>query len=157
MPVVTENRRLLYFRRSEEAQLHGLTSFANPAGPLIVLNSVAAGRRLAQRATAWQAAATVLVALAFLAQGPRWALSALAGGGALTLGAWVSTRVALGGGVAPATTALSRLVAGMAVKWLLVLTVFVVALAVLRLPGLPLLVGVMAATLALVPANSFRR
>ena len=122
-----------------------------------VSNSVAAGRRLAQRAIAWQAVATVLVALAFLVKGLPWSLAALVGGGAVTLAARVAAMVALGGGVSPAGTAFARLLVGMALKWLLVLVTVVVALAVFRLPGIPLLAGVIAATLALVLANSIRR
>lgn len=120
-------------------------------------NSVAAGRRLAQRAIAWQAVATVLVALAFLAKGLPWSLAALVGGGAVTLAAWIAAMVALGGGVSPAGTAFARLLVGMALKWVLVLVTVVAALAVFRLPGVPLLAGVIAATLALVLANSIRR
>lgn len=121
-------------------------------------NSVVAGRRLAQRAIAWQAVATVLVALAFLAKGQAAALGVAVGGGAVTLAAWASAKVALGGGAAPAAgTAFARLLLGMALKWVLVLLVLGLALAVFRLPGLPLLAGVIAATLALVLANSIRR
>jgi len=122
-----------------------------------VTNSVAAGRRLAQRAIAWQAIVTALVALAFLAKGLPWLLAALVGGGAVTLAAWVSAAVALGGGVSPAGVAFARLLVGMAVKWLLVLIAIVIALGLFRLPGLPLMAGVIAATLALVLANSIRR
>lgn len=122
-----------------------------------VLNSVAASRRLAQRAIAWQASVTVLVALAFLAQGQASALAALVGGGALTGGTWISTWIALGGGVSSAGVALSRLVAGMVAKWVLVLVVFTIALALVRLPGLPLLAGIAAAMLALVLANTIKR
>jgi len=46
---------------------------------------------------------------------------------------------------------------GMALKWLLVLIAVVIALAVFRLPGVPLMAGVVAATLALVLANSIKR
>lgn len=120
-------------------------------------NSIAAGRRLAQRAIAWQAVATVLVALACLAKGLPWVLAALVGGGAVTLAAWLSARVALGGGVSPAGVAFARLLMGMALKWLLVLVAIVIALGPLRLPGIPLMAGVIAATLALVLANSIRR
>ena len=122
-----------------------------------VSNPIAAGRRLAQRAIAWQAVATVLVALAFLAKGLPWVLAVLAGGGAVTLAAWLSARVALGGGVSPAGSAFARLLLGMALKWLVVLVAFVIALALLRLPGIPFLAGVIAATLALVLAHSIRR
>ena len=120
-------------------------------------NPIAAGRRLAQRATAWQAVATVLVALAFLAKGLPSVLAALVGGGAVTLAAWLSALVALGGGVSPAGTAFARLLMGMALKWLLVLVAIVIALGLFRLPGLPLMAGVIAATLALVLANSIKR
>ncbi|RXR02047.1 ATP synthase I [Pseudoxanthomonas composti] len=132
-------------------------SSTTPVRSLNVLNSVAASRRLAQRAIAWQAGATVLVALAFLVQGQASALAALVGGGALALGTWLSTWIALGGGVSSAGVALSRLVAGMVAKWLLVLVVFTIALGLLRLPGLPLLVGLCAAMLALVLANTIKR
>lgn len=120
-------------------------------------NPIAAGRRLAQRAIAWQAVATVLVTLAFLAKGMPWMLAALVGGGAVTLAAWLSALVALGGGVSPAGAAFARLLMGMALKWLLVLVAIVLALGLFRLPGLPLMAGVIAATLALVLANSIRR
>ncbi|MFC5571052.1 ATP synthase subunit I [Lysobacter yangpyeongensis] len=120
-------------------------------------NPIAAGRRLAQRAVAWQAIATVLVALAFLVKGLPWFLAALVGGGAVTLAAWVSAAVALGGGVGPAGVAFARLLMGMALKWLLVLVAIVIALGLFRLPGIPLMAGVIAATLALVLANSIRR
>jgi len=98
-----------------------------------------------------------LVALAFLAKGLPWLLAALVGGGAVTLAAWVATAVALGGGVSPAGVAFARLLVGMALKWLLVLIAVVIALAVFRLPGVPLMAGVVAATLALVLANSIKR
>lgn len=120
-------------------------------------NPIAAGRRLAQRAIAWQAVATVLVALAFLAKGLPWVLAVLAGGGAVTLAAWLSAQVALGGGVSPAGVAFARLLMGMVLKWLLVLIAIVIALGLFRLPGVPLMAGVIAATLALVLANSIRR
>jgi F0F1-type ATP synthase assembly protein I len=122
-----------------------------------VSNPLAAGRRLARRAIAWQAVATALVALAFLAKGLPSVLAVLAGGGAVTLAAWLSALVALGGGVSPAGTAFARLLMGMVLKWLLVLVAIVIALGLFRLPGLPLMAGVIAATLALVLANSIRR
>jgi F0F1-type ATP synthase assembly protein I len=123
----------------------------------VTTNSIAAGRRLAQRAIAWQAVATALVALAFLAKGLLPSLAALVGGGAVTLAAWLSALVALGGGVGPAGVAFARLLMGMALKWSLVLVTLVIALGLFRLPGVPLMAGVIAATLALVLANSIRR
>lgn len=122
-----------------------------------VLNSVAAGRRLAWRAVVWQAVATVLVAAVFLVQGLPSAWAVLAGGGAIVLGGWAATMVALGGGVDPAGVALARLLLGLALKWLLALVVIWVALALLRLPGLPMLAGVVVSTLAMTLANSIKR
>lgn len=122
-----------------------------------MLNSVAAGRRLAWRAVVWQAAASVLVALAFLTGGLSSALAVLAGGGAVTLGGLAATGVALGGGVGPAGAAFARLLMGLVLKWLLVAVVLVIALAVLKLPGIPMMAGVVAATLAMVLAHSIRR
>ena len=46
---------------------------------------------------------------------------------------------------------------GLVLKWLLVAVVLVIALAVLKLPGIPLMAGVVAATLAMVLAHSIRR
>ncbi len=122
-----------------------------------MLNSVAAGRRLAQRTLVWQAVVSVLVALAFLPKGMPWGLAALAGGLALLLGGWLSTRIALGGGVAPAATALGRLLAGVLVKWLVVAVVLTLALGVFRWPALPVLAGVAAAVLANVLAHTVQR
>jgi len=122
-----------------------------------VLNSVYTGRQLAQRATAWQAAASVLVALAWLAASPASALGAWLGGMGLTAGSWAAAKVALGGGVAPAGTAFARLLMGMAAKWVVVLLVLVAALAGFRLPGLPVITGVLGAALGLVLANVVRR
>ena len=56
-----------------------------PAGNHHVLNSVAAGRRQAGRAIAWQVGATLLVALACLWKGLHWSAAALVGGGAVVL------------------------------------------------------------------------
>ena len=122
-----------------------------------MLNSVAAGRRLAQRTLAWQVVAAVLVALAFLPKGMPEALAALAGGLALLLGNWLSARIALGGGVAPAAAALGRLLAGVLVKWLVVAVVLALALGVFRWPALPVLAGVAAAVLANVLAHTVQR
>ena len=54
-----------------------------------MLNSVAAGRRQAGRAIAWQVGATLLVALACLWQGLHWSAAALVGGGAVVLAMYV--------------------------------------------------------------------
>ena len=115
---------------------HCYTSAASPGGFIgpgrpssqdpHVLSSFAAGRRLAQRALAWQAVAVALTALAFLVKGWPWALAALAGGGSVALGGWLHSAIALGGGVAPAGGALARVLVGALAKWAVVLVVLVV-------------------------------
>jgi ATP synthase protein I len=101
-----------------------------------------AGRRLASRAIAWQAGATTLAALAFLAQSAAAALAALVGGGAVVAGtlaaAWLSYR----GGVQPANVILVRWFAGVMVRWVVVLLALLLGFAVWRLPSLALLAGV---------------
>ena len=106
-----------------------------------VLNSVAAGRRLAQRTVALQAAVSLATALVCLVSGPDAALGALAGGLALTLGNAVAAWRTFAGGVAGASVALGRLLAATALKWLVVAGGLYLALAVWQLPALPVLAG----------------
>lgn len=106
-----------------------------------VMNSAAAGRRLALRAMAYQMAAVVLVALGFLIQGVTAAIAALLGGASVVLGSALAANIALGGGVVPARSAFMKLVLGTGIKWLVVMTIFALALGVGRLPPLPLLAG----------------
>jgi len=122
-----------------------------------VHDPLSADRRLALRAIAWQAGATALAALAFLAYAASWALAAAVGGGSLLLGSAASAWMALGGGVQPAGMAMGRLLAGVIFKWVVVLAVLLLGLAGFRLPPLPMLVGVLAATLGFVLANLFKR
>lgn len=122
-----------------------------------MLNSVASGRRLAQRAIIWQVAVTVALSAAFLFKGMPWAVAAMVGGSSVVLGVWISTWVALGGKVGPAGAAMGRLLAGMMLKWLLISLVIAVAMGVFRLPALPILAGVVVSVLASVPAYSIRR
>lgn len=110
-----------------------------------MLTSVAAGRRLAQRAIVWQAVAVALVALALLVLGVPWSLGALAGGGAVAAGGWLSSVIALGGGVNPAAGALARMLVGVLAKWAVVLVVLALAVGVGGLPPVAALVGVVAA------------
>ncbi|MGO1070220.1 hypothetical protein [Lysobacter sp. CA199] len=118
---------------------------------------MSAGRRLASRAIAWQAGATALTALAFLSFGANFALAAAVGGGAAVAGSLVAARMALGGGVQPAGAAVGRLLAGVIFKWVAVLMVFGLGMVRWHLPPLPMLVGLLAATLAFVLANLLKR
>ena len=106
-----------------------------------MLNSAAAGRRLTLRVVANQAVATLLTAVVCLMIGPRAALAALVGGGAMTLGSLVAAWGAFGGGVAGAGAALGRLLLGTAAKWLVVAMGLYLAMAVWRLPAVPALAG----------------
>ena len=106
------------------------------------------GWRLALRMVAFQAAATVLTALACLAIEPRAALAALVGGGGMTLGAALAAWITFGNGVIGAGEALGRLLLGMAVKWLVVIAGLYLAMAVWRLPAMPALAGAAVAVVA---------
>ena len=108
----------------------------------------AEGRRLARRAIIWQTAAVAVAALAFLAKGAGWALAVAVGGAAIAVGAWLSSVIALGGGVNPSTVALARLMAGVAVKWVVVVGVLLLGIALAGLPPLPMVVGVVVALVA---------
>ncbi|WP_343225749.1 hypothetical protein [Lysobacter sp. BMK333-48F3] len=118
---------------------------------------LSAGRRLASRAIAWQAGAMALAALAFLPLGAQHALAAAVGGAAATVGSLVAARMALGGGVQPAGMAVGRLLVGVIFKWVAVLAVLGLGMAWWRLPPLPMLVGLLAATLGFVLANLLKR
>lgn len=113
-----------------------------------MLNSVAAGRRLALRAVGCQLVAVMLVALAFLLQGPGAALAAGVGGLGVALGNALAARVALGGGVVVAGAAFARLLAATLLKWVVAMTVLAIALAVWRLAPLPMLAGFATALVA---------
>lgn len=113
-----------------------------------MLTSVAAGRRLAQRAIAWQAIAVAVTALAFLAKGGVWSLAAIVGGAAIAVGGWLASVLALGGGVNPSTGALARLLAGVALKWVVVIAVLWLGVGAAGLPPVPMLAGVVVALVA---------
>jgi F0F1-type ATP synthase assembly protein I len=115
------------------------------------------GRRLASRAIVWQAGATALASLAFLPFDVRDALATAVGGGAVVVAAVLSLAIALGGGIGTAGTAMAKLLLGMAAKWATVAIVLFLGLAVWRLAPLPLLVGVLVATVAAVPAQLLNR
>jgi F0F1-type ATP synthase assembly protein I len=119
-----------------------------------VLNTVAAGWRLAQRTAALQAAVTLATALACLLSGRDAALGALAGGSAMTLGGLVAAWSAFGGGgVQGAGMALGRLLVGLAAKWVVVIVGMVLAIGVFHLPAMAVLAGVLLTGVALLIAT----
>lgn len=113
-----------------------------------MLNSVAAGRSAVLRATAYQMAAVALVALIFLASGWPASLAVLLGGAGVVLGGALAANIALGGGVVTARSALLKLVLGTGLKWVVVITIFAMALGVGRMAPLPLLAGLAVALIA---------
>jgi len=117
-----------------------------------VLNSAAAGRRLARRAVGLQAVVTLATALVCLLSGQKAALGSLMGGGAMTLGSLLAAWGAFAGGVDGAGMALGRLLLGMAAKWIMVIVGLYLAIAVMHLPALPVLAGAALAALAFLMA-----
>ena len=109
---------------------------------------IAAGRSAAARAVVIAIAVSGLVATAFLAEGPRPALAAAAGGAAMATGNAVAAWMAFGGGVQPAAAAFGRLLVGVLGKWMVVMVVFALALTAWRLPPLPALAGLAASAAA---------
>ena len=107
-----------------------------------MLNSAEAGRRLMLRAAVLPLAAVAVLALIFLAMGKAHAIAAGASGLAVVAGGWLAARVALGGGVQAAASAVGRLVAAMVLKWVLVIAVFALGITVWRFPVAPMLAGV---------------
>lgn len=108
-----------------------------------VLNSLAAGRRLAARLLVAQLVAVVFVGVLFLLQGWRAALAAAAGAALVLIGTALMAPRALALG--RPVQVLTRVLMGMVLKWLVVLGGLYLVLARWHLPALPALIGVMAA------------
>ncbi len=126
---------------------------SSPNRKAAVFNSVANGRQQARRVLVAQGIAVAVVALALLVASPAHALAAALGGGALTLGSWLAAWMAFAGNdPAGAATALGRLLAGMALKWLALIAALLLGVAVWRLPPLGLACGVVAALSAQIVA-----
>ncbi|OOG53803.1 hypothetical protein [Rhodanobacter sp. C03] len=109
-----------------------------------MLNSLASGRRLALRIMWLQLAVAVLVGLVFLTLGRREAMSAAAGATLVALGtALLSARFF--SGLGGAGLALSRLLTGMLLKWIVIVGGLVVILFQYKLPPLAAITGLAAA------------
>ena len=115
---------------------------------------IAAGRRAALRAVAVQGLAVALLAAASLALDARAALAVGVGGLALVLGNALAAFVALGG-IVPAPVAFGRLLLAAMGKWLVAIVVLAAALAIWRLPPLPMLAGLAAGLLVYLLALNF--
>jgi ATP synthase protein I len=109
-----------------------------------VLNSLASGRHLALRIMLLQLAVALLAGLAFLALGRREAMSAAAGAAIVALGtALLSARSF--SGVSGAGMALSRLLTGMILKWIVIVGGLFMILFQFKLPPLAAITGLVAA------------
>ena len=113
-----------------------------------MLNSLAAGRRQATQQIAAQCAVAALVALAFVVQGFGASLAAAVGGFAVVLGNALMAWRTFAGGVAGPSTALFRLIGGLALKWLVIVLSLYLGLARWGLLPLPLLAGLSATLVA---------
>ena len=111
-------------------------------------NSIAAARRLAVQVVAAQAGATIIVGLLLLLKGIQFALAALGGGMAVTLGTALLALRIFAPPPAGGRTVMARLAVGLLLKWMIVLGVLFLILVRLKLPLLPALAGVGAAMLA---------
>ncbi len=121
-----------------------------------VHDPIAAGRRTALRAVAIEALVAALLAAAFLLQGGREALAAGFGGLALVLGNTLNALVALGG-IVQARVAFGRLLLGTMAKWLVVMAVMAMGLALWQLPPLPMLAGLIVGLVAWLLAMNTQR
>lgn len=119
-----------------------------------VLNTLAAGRRLAVRLLVVQLGIALLVGLIFMLQGRQAAFAATAGAALVALGtALLASRALTRGG---ALQVLTRVLMGTLLKWFVVLGGLYLMLARWHLPPLPALVGVIAALAANLMALRFK-
>lgn len=115
---------------------------------------MAAGRRLAKRTLLAQVVATLVLALVLLSFGPSAALGGLVGGAVLAVGnalvAWRGFRRD-----APAAGyALGQLVVGLVLKWVLAAVLLLVGIAILKLPALAVLAGLLVSEVAFAIAGA---
>ena len=109
-----------------------------------MLNSLASGRRLALRIMLLQLAVALLAGLVFLMLGRREAMSAAAGAAIVALGtALMSARFF--SGLGGAGLALSRLLTGMLLKWIVIVGGLIMILVQYKLPPLAAITGLVAA------------
>ncbi len=109
-----------------------------------MLNSLASGRHVALRIVVLQLAVALLAGLAFLLQGPREALAAALGALVVALGTWLFSARAFSG-LHGAQMALARLLAGMLLKWCVIVGGLGVILFQYKLPPLAAITGLVAA------------
>jgi ATP synthase protein I len=143
--LVTPNGSLIYFLGSKPwPVVDSVAPCAKPSRNHRVLNSLSVGRRLALRLFAWQVAVAALVGLAFLGLGWRDALAAAVSALLVALGnALMAARTFSGVGAGGAM--LGRLIAGMILKWVVIVGGLLLVLVHWKLPPLAALAGLAAA------------
>jgi hypothetical protein len=109
------------------------------------VNSVAAGRRLATQLVAWQLGATLFSTGIACVFGWRYGLAVLCGGLAAAAGSAVLGLRVFGPSLAPAGVVLARIFIGSALKWGVIALALYLAMVQAELPGLAVIVGLMAA------------
>ena len=120
-----------------------------------MLNSLASGRRIALRIVLLQLLVALLVGLVFLALGPREAASAAAGATMVALGTALMS-VRFFSGMNGAGMALSRLLTGMLLKWIVIVGGLVVILFQFKLPPPAAIAGLVAASAVYLLAFRFK-
>ncbi len=108
-------------------------------------NSIAYGRRVAVRTTLFQVGVTLAVALIASIYGWRIGLSTLAGGAIIAIGNGLFAVRLFGRGVAPARNVLHSAYAAEVLKWFWLCLALTLAIAVLKLPFVGLIIGILAA------------
>lgn len=110
-----------------------------------MLNSVAAGRRLARRLLIVQIGVIGLTSLALTAMSWRAGLGALLGGLAVAMGSALMAWRLFAGPAAGAGVTLTRMAGGLALKWLVIVVLLYGALVPLALDPLAVFAGLLAA------------
>jgi hypothetical protein len=117
-------------------------------GQLRVINSLSAGRRLAAWLVLLQAGVALGTGAVFLlAQGAAAGFAALCGGVTAALGTAAMAACGFSGGVSDGGTALARMLAGMLLKWVVVLGGIGLLMLHWHLPAAAVLTGMAAALL----------
>ncbi len=115
------------------------------SGRFKVRNSIANGRRVAVRTTLLQIGVTVVVALIASMLGWRIGMATLAGGAIIAVGNGLFAIRLFGRGIAPARNVLHSVYAAEIIKWFWLLLALTLAIAVLKLPFVGLIAGILAA------------
>ncbi len=120
-----------------------------------MFNNLASGRDTATRIVVLQLAVALLAGLAFLLQGPQAGLTAGLAAALVALGTWLLALRAFSG-LHGAQMALARLLAGMLLKWFVILGGLGVLLFRYRLPPFPAVCGLAAAQVVYLLAFRFK-